>query len=68
MMTMYHAMTDLRALNLLASLTGKEHVLKIMEEGLAAPLTFDEYPKSDEYLPNLRNRVNLEILKFMDNA
>ena len=65
MMVHYEALTDLRALELLESLTSKEHVMELIEGDLAEPLTFRRYPKSDMYLITLRNRVNREIEKFM---
>jgi hypothetical protein len=63
MMVHYHAMTDLRAMKLLESLTSKDYVLDIIEGDLAEPITFDTYPKSDMYLITLRNRINREIAK-----
>ena len=64
MMVHYEAMTDLRALKLLESLTGREHVMELIEGELAEPLTFKRYPKSDMYLITLRNRVNREIAEI----
>ena len=64
MMVHYEALTDLRALRLLESLAGKEHVLELIEGELAEPLTFKRYPKSDMYLITLRNRVNREIARL----
>ncbi|MDO4265509.1 MAG: DUF4091 domain-containing protein [Eubacteriales bacterium] len=61
MMVHYEALTDLRALNMLESLTSREHVMELIEGGLGEPLTFKRYPKSDAYLINLRNQVNREI-------
>ena len=61
MMVHYEALTDLRALELLADLTSKEHVMRIVEENLSEPITFKNYPKSDMYLIWLRNRINKEI-------
>ena len=63
MMTMAHAMADLRAMRRLETLAGREHVVNLIEEPLATPLTFDEYPKDDAYFMALRERVNLEIEK-----
>lgn len=63
MMVHYEALTDLRALELLESLTGKEYVLELIEGELAEPITFKRYPKSDMYLITLRNRVNREIAR-----
>ena len=58
MMVHYEALTDLRAFELLESLTSKEHVMELIEGELDEPLTFKRYPKSDMYLLTLRNRVN----------
>ena len=55
------AMTDLRALKLLESLTSREHVMELIEGNLPEPLTFKRYPKSDMYIIQLRERVNSEI-------
>ena len=65
MMVHYEAMTDLRALKLLESLTSREHVMELIEGELAEPLTFKRYPKSDMYLITLRNRVNREISEIV---
>ncbi len=56
------ALYDLRAFRMLESLTSKEYVLNLIEGELAEPITFDQYPKTDAYLLNLRNRVNREIM------
>lgn len=64
MMVHYEALTDLRALKLLESLTDKEYVMNLIEEDLDEPLTFKRYPKSDMYLISLRNRVNREIARL----
>ena len=66
MMVHYEALTDLRALELLESLTGKEHVMELIEGELDEPLTFKRYPKSDMYLISLRNRVNREIAQLTE--
>ena len=68
MMVHYEALTDLRACKLLESLTSKEHVMELIEEDLAEPLTFRKYPKSDMYLLTLRNRINREIEKLTKEA
>lgn len=64
LMVHYEAMTDLRALELLESLTSKEHVMELIEGDLDEPMTFKKYPKSDMYLITLRNRVNKEIAEL----
>lgn len=68
MMVHYEALTDLRALKLLESLTSKEHVMELIEGELIEPLTFRCYPKSDMYLLTLRNRVNQEIKRLRKNS
>ncbi|MGO5052543.1 DUF4091 domain-containing protein [Lachnospiraceae bacterium LCP25S3_G4] len=65
MMVHYEALTDLRAFKLLESLTSKDYVMTLIEEDLVEPLTFIQYPKSDMYLIQLRNKVNREIAKRM---
>ena len=62
-MVQYEAMTDLRALQMLESLTDREFVLDLIEGDLTEPMTFKRYPKSDAYLIGLRNKVNKEIAK-----
>lgn len=57
------ALEDLRALELLESLAGREEAMAVVEEGLSAPLAFDEYPRSDEWLLGLRKRVNEAIAR-----
>ena len=54
---------DLRALRLLESLTSREYVLKLIEEGLDIPLSFKSYPHEQEWLLGLRERINKEIAK-----
>lgn len=61
MMVLYHALNDVRALRFLESLTDREFVMELMESEIASPITFTEYPKSDFYLLQLRERVNREI-------
>lgn len=53
----HEAFQDLRALKLLEGKVGRQAVLDLMEEGIA-PITFQEYPHSDEYILNLREKVN----------
>lgn len=64
MMVHDEAMADLRALELLESLTNKEHVMELIEGELFEPLTFCTYPKSEMYLITLRNRINREIGRY----
>lgn len=53
------AIDDMRALQLLESFTGHDETVKIMENG--ETVEFDVYPRTDEYLVSMRERVNAEI-------
>lgn len=57
------ALQDIRALELLESLTDREYVMQLVEGGLDAPLTFTAYPHQAAYLLELRRRVNEEIAR-----
>lgn len=57
----YNAQTDLRALRALAEKTSYGHVMSLIEEELETPISFMEYPQSDHYYLQLRNRVNKEL-------
>ncbi len=59
----YDAFQDMLALQLLESKIGKEKAVAILEEGLSAPLTFNDYPHSAEWLLETRERINREIQK-----
>ncbi len=59
----YDALQDLRALKLLESLTSRKYVLEFIENGLDVPLTFQTYPHEQQWLLDLRERVNKEIEK-----
>ena len=59
----YDAIQDLRALKLLESLTSREYTLSLIEQGLDIPLSFRNYPHEQEWLLNLREKVNKEIEK-----
>ena len=52
---------DMRALQLLESFVGHEEAVRIMEDGQT--VEFDVYPRTDEYLIKMRERVNREIEK-----
>lgn len=57
----YEGLQDLRALQLLESLIGRDQVLVMLEEGLTEPLSFSQYPSNAEWLLGLRERVNRAI-------
>lgn len=55
------ALQDLRALELLESLAGREKALEVLEEGLAEPLTFSRYPAAIDQVIGMRERINAAI-------
>ena len=63
MMVTAHALQDLRAMQWLETLVGRERVLELIDGELSEPVTFKRYPRSAEYLLNLRRRVNEEIVR-----
>lgn len=63
----YEGICDLRALKLLESLTSREHVLKLLRFGLDTELTFRDYPHTQQWLLDTRDRVNREIEKHINN-
>ena len=62
MMHMNEAVCDMRALELLASLIGKEEAVRLMEENIE-PIEFDKYPRSAAYLLETRKRINRAIIQ-----
>lgn len=63
------AMQDLRALELLESLTSHQKVTALIDKGLKNEITFSEYPHCEEYLTELRLKVNESIMaKIQSNA
>ncbi|MBQ8552126.1 MAG: DUF4091 domain-containing protein [Clostridia bacterium] len=57
----YEALQDLRALRLLETKIGHDAVVALIEEDCAEPMTFRSYPRSQEYLLSLRERINAAI-------
>lgn len=57
------ALQDLRAFNLLAQLTSHADVVALIDGISGEPVTFTSYPRSNDYLLQLRQRVNAEIVK-----
>lgn len=55
------ALSDLRALQLLASLTSKEDAVAWLEETAGQTVTFSEYPREEGYCVSLREKLNEEI-------
>jgi len=61
LMVAQEAFNDLRVLRLLESLSGREIVLSMIDDGLKEPLKFDQFPQNEEYLLTLREKVNKKI-------
>lgn len=55
----HDALQDIRALELCEELCGREKVMEMVEEGCT--LTFDEYPRTENYILELRKKINMEI-------
>ncbi len=51
------ALNDLRAMELAESLCGRDAVMAILEDGIE-PITFDKYPQEQEYILNMREKIN----------
>lgn len=60
----HEALQDFAALTLLESLSSREYVLTLINEGLTEPLSFTSYPAGEAYLLNLRTKVNQEIARL----
>ncbi len=60
----YDGLQDMRALQLLESLAGREKTMQILEEGLKEPLTFNRYRHENAWLLDLRERVNRAIMQY----
>lgn len=60
----YEALQDLRALELLETLIGKERTVALIEDGLSEPLTFSVYPHSTEWMLEVRERINQAIATY----
>ena len=59
-----HALQDLRAMEWLASLTSREYVTELLERELPEPITFYNYPRSQQELLKLRCKINQEIISI----
>ncbi len=57
----YDAFQDMMALQTLEKLAGRETALAVLEEGLEKELTFFEYPHSDSWMLETRERINKAI-------
>lgn len=61
LMNLFHAMQDIRAMELLESMIGKDEVIKEMEKDLSEEITFKRYPTSDVWLLGFREGINDRI-------
>ena len=57
----YDAFQDMMALQTLERLAGRDTALSVLEQGLERELTFSEYPHSEEWLLETRERINEAI-------
>ena len=58
---LYDAIQDMDICYALEALVGKEKVVQIIDEMAGTPLRFDTYPKNNEFLLNLREKLLAEI-------
>ena len=56
----HDALQDMQAMQLLESLTSKEYVVSLIDEGIE-PITFKSYPHSTQWMLSLREKVNRAI-------
>ncbi|MCF0135946.1 MAG: DUF4091 domain-containing protein [Lachnospiraceae bacterium] len=52
---------DQRALEQLEALTDRDHVLELIRREVGSKVTFNDYPRGEDFLLKLRNSVNREI-------
>ena len=64
---MFEALQDLRALRKLESLQGREATIALIEDGLDYELKMTDYPRSAEWLLDLRERINKRIAQSTKN-
>jgi len=57
------AMQDLRAFEMLAGLESRTYVNSLIDEGLDEEITFASYPQTDDYLMQLRKKVNKAVME-----
>ena len=54
----YEALQDMRALELLGEKIGRDAVNALIDEDCAEPLGFFKYPREEDYILKLREKVN----------
>ena len=57
----YDALQDMAALNVLKKLTDKKNCISIIQEDGKSNITFSDYPHSDEWMLNTREKINSAI-------
>ncbi len=57
----YDALQDMAALNTLEKISNRKTCIDIIEENVNYPLTFSQYPHSDEWLLMTREKINSKI-------
>lgn len=63
LLLLHMAMQDLRALQKLEALSGRDAVLALIEKAAGGPLTLTEYPREAAFFDRLRAAVNAAILQ-----
>ena len=53
------------ALNALEKLSGKSNCIRILENECEKPITFSEYPHSNEWMLNTREKINSAIKEYI---
>lgn len=59
----HEAIQDLRALRSLEKGIGREAVLALVHDGLSSPISMTDYPRSADWLLQLRERVNRRLVQ-----
>ncbi|MCY9692837.1 DUF4091 domain-containing protein [Paenibacillus alginolyticus] len=58
MVVFYEALQDVRALEMLEGLIGRERTIALIEEDLELPLTFSDYPHEPDWIIKKREKIN----------
>jgi hypothetical protein len=61
----YEALQDLRALNLLETIIGRDEVINKLQEDLESPITFNTYPRDSQWLLTKREQINKMISQYI---
>ncbi|GBU14529.1 hypothetical protein AwEntero_31300 [Enterobacterales bacterium] len=61
LMVLREALQDMRALQLLESLSSRQQVESLIEQQAGMRITFKQYPRDAQFLPELRQQVNALI-------